>query len=181
LENNIVVKIPNHLKTHSSHAGMNWRVAILAFILVVVFSVNAALSSATAHAPGLATALTDAQVLELPDLALAPIATLPAGSTVILTGEVAPGFVYVTFDGGSGWVNADLLSVSGRPGIDTTVATSRTLILDAPFPDANELAALEPGDAIVLTGASVGDYAAASRDGIGGWVNRADLGPMPLE
>jgi hypothetical protein len=42
------------------------------------------------------------------------------------------------------------------------------------------MATLDPGDAVMLTGADVGDYAAASRDGVGGWVNRSDIGPTPL-
>jgi hypothetical protein len=136
---------------------------------------------ASAHAPGLAVAMTDAQVRDVPEIGTPPTTTLLAGTTVVLTGDVAPGFVYVTFDGGSGWVNANLLSVSGKPGIHTSLVTSRTLILDAPFPDAGKLGTLDPGDAVILTGAIVGDYAAASSDGIGGWVNRADLGPIPLE
>lgn len=152
---------------------------VMAMALVLVLSFAA--PTVSGHAPGFAVALTDVQVQELPTTGLEAIATLPAGATVVLTGDVAPGFAYVTYDGGSGWVNADLLSVSGRPGIATSVVTSRTLILDAPFPDSNELASLDPGDAVMLTGAVVGNYAAASSDGAGGWVNRADIGPMPLD
>lgn len=175
-----MLKLQTHLKSDVSRSGFTWRVAVLASVLVIVLSVNIAAPFVSAHAPGLAITLTNAQVLESPEIDLAPISTLPAGSTVVLTGDVAPGFVYVTFDGGSGWVSADLLSVSGQPGIDTIVVTSRTFMLDAPFPDANELASLEPGDAIILTGASVGEFAAASHDGVGGWVNRADFGPTPV-
>ena len=136
--------------------------------------------SASAHAPGFAMTLTEVQVLDTPELGTTPTATLPAGTTVVLTGDVADGYLSVTFDGGSGWVNSDLLSVSGRPGIITSVVTSRTLILDGPFPDARELSALEPDEAVMLTGAVAGDYAAVSRDGVGGWVNRSDLGLTPL-
>lgn len=174
----IIARILDFLDLPKAATNISRRSIIAA---LMIFAVIMSSSMASAHAPGFATALTDAQVLELPQFGLSPIATVPAGETVVLTGDVAPGFVYVTFDGGSGWVNADLLSVSGRPGIDTSVVTSRTLILDAPFPDGAELATLDPGDAIILTGAIVGDYAAATKDGVGGWVNRADIGPTPLE
>lgn len=174
-------KIAGRLPLRPSWTGAKPCGAGLAITVIWVLSLHIASPTASAHAPGHAIVLTIAQVLELPELGLSPIATLPAGTTVVLTGDMSPGFVYVTLDGGAGWVHADQLSLSGRPGIDTTVITFRTSILNAPFLDANELAALEPGDAIVLTGASVGDYAAASRDGVGGWVNRADFGPAPLD
>jgi hypothetical protein len=44
---------------------------------------------------------------------------LPKGAEVELTGEAAPGFLGVYYDGQTVWVPAQYFSLGDRPGIDT--------------------------------------------------------------
>jgi hypothetical protein len=54
-----------------------------------------------------------------------------------------------------------------------TVADSP--LLDAPMRDASVLEIILEGKAVILTGASVDGYDAASYDGAGGWIDERDL------
>jgi hypothetical protein len=63
------------------------------------------------------------------------------------------------------------LTLGQRPGIDTAVAVEDAPMLDAPMRDATTLAVVPEGDAVLLTGASVNGYDAASHEGVGGWIN----------
>ena len=65
--------------------------------------------------------------------------------------------------------------VSGRPGIDTAVTTTDTPLLVAPFPEAEIVQSVPEGEAVILTGATAGDYDAASHDGAGGWIDKFDI------
>jgi hypothetical protein len=131
--------------------------------------------TASAKAPPLATAVLGAEALVAPDYGAAPVAAIPQGAEVELTGEAAPGFLGVYYDGQTAWVPAQYLSLGDRPGIDTGVTVADTPLLDAPVPDASVRETILEGQAVILTGASVGGYDAASYDGAGGWIDERDL------
>jgi len=146
-----------------------------ALALLLVVAVFAPITqSASAKAPPLATTVLDAQALAAPDDA-AQVAVIPRGAEVELTGEAAPGFLGVYYDGQVVWVPAQYLSLGVRPGIDTGVTVAETPLLDAPMRDASELEIILEGEAVILTGASVDGYDAASHDGAGGWIDERDL------
>ena len=64
----------------------------------------------SAKAPPLATTVLDAEALTVPDYGAAPLAGIPQGAEVELTGEAAPGFLAVYYDGQVVWVPAQDLS-----------------------------------------------------------------------
>ena len=148
-------------------------VAMLVSFIVLTFAPTTLV--ALAEAPPLAVALGDAPVYAAPDLGSEQVGVVPAGAVVVLTGEVAPGFIGVVTDELGGWMPADRLSVSGRPGIETAVASTDTALREAPFPDAGVIQSVPEGEAVMLTGATVGVYDAASRNGAGGWIDRHDI------
>jgi hypothetical protein len=142
-------------------------------VIVAVFASTP--HDASAKAPPLATAVFDAEALAAPDYDAAPVAVIPQGAEVELTGDVAPGFLAVYYDGESVWVPAQYLSIGDRPGVDTGVTVVDTPLLDAPMRDASVLEIILEGQAVILTGASVDGYDAAAHDGTGGWVDERDL------
>ena len=152
----------------------HWRLFAVAVAFVLV-AFSPAIPGASAKAPPLATTVLDAEVLAAPAHDAAPIAVIPAGIDVELTGEAAPGFLGVYYDGEAAWVPAQFLSLGDRPGIDTTVTKEDTPLLDAPMREGIALATVPQGQTVILTGASVDGYDAASHDGIGGWINERDL------
>lgn len=160
--------------------GRTWLIGMRIAGAVALTTISAAVGpgsapAALAIAPGLATVRYDAPLLASPDNATTVIATLSAGSEVELSGATAPGYVEVTANGQTGWISADALSVSGRPGLGMAVAIDGTSIYAAPLPDAGVLGNVPPGGAVILTGAHVGVYVAASFDGVGGWLLESDL------
>jgi hypothetical protein len=130
---------------------------------------------ALAKAPPLATMVLDAQALAAPGYDAVPVGVIPQGAEVELTGDAAPGFLGVYYDGQAVWVPAQYLSLGDRPGIDTDVTVADTPLLDAPMPDASVLQVILEGRAVIPTGASVDGYDAAAHDGTGGWINKRDL------
>ena len=130
---------------------------------------------ASANAPPLATAVLGSEALAAPDYVSAPVAVILQGTEVGLTGDVAPGFLGVYYDGEAVWVPAQYLSSGDRPSIDTGVIVVDTPLLDAPMRDASVLEIILEGQAVILTGASVDGYDAAAHDGAGGWVDERDL------
>jgi hypothetical protein len=131
--------------------------------------------SALAKAPPLATIVLETEALAAPDHEATPIAVIPAGVEVELTGEAAPGFLGVYYDGQVVFVPAQYLSLGVRPGIDTAVATEDTPLLDAPRRDADVQVIVPEDQTVILTGATVDGYDAASYDGAGGWINGRTL------
>jgi hypothetical protein len=130
---------------------------------------------ASAKAPPLATTVLSAEALAAPDYDATRVAMIPQGAEVELTGEAAPGFLGVYYDGQVVWVPAQYLALGVRPGIDTGVTVADTPLLDAPMRDASVLEIIMEGEAVILTGASVDGYDAAAHDGAGGWINERDL------
>jgi hypothetical protein len=149
---------------------------LCALVLPLVVALCGPLThNALAKAPPLATTVLDAEALATPDYNAAPVAVIPHGAEVELTGEVAPGFLAVYYDGQAVWVPAQYLSLGVLPGIDTGVTVADTPLLDAPMRDASALEIIREGQAVILTGARVDGYDAASHDGSGGWIYERDL------
>ena len=131
---------------------------------------------ATAEAPGLATVAAETPLLSEPDAAATVLVSLRPGSQVVLSGSAAPGYLQVMGDGEFGWVDADDLAFGDRVGIPLEDADEEAQILAAPLPRAEVLGTVPPGGVVILTGADVGGFVAASYEGIGGWVSEASLG-----
>lgn len=144
----------------------------LAFVVGVASPVA---REASAKAPPLATTVLDTEALTEPGYDAAPAVVIPQGTEVVLTGEAAPGFLAVYYDGEAVWVPAQHLSLGDQPGIDTAVTALDTPLLNAPMPDASVLEIILEGQAVILTGATVDGYDAAAHDGTGGWINERDL------
>ena len=89
------------------------------------------------------------------------------GAEVELARIAAPGFLTVYYDGQDDWVPWQDLSLGVRPSIDTGVTIADTQVLDAPMRDASVLGIIRDGQAVILTGARVDGYDAASHDGSG--------------
>ena len=147
-----------------------------ALTIAVVASVSAPVAhDASAKAPPLVTTVLDAEALTEPGYDAAPVVVIPQGTEVELTGEAAPGFLAVYYDGEAVWVPAQYLSRGDRPGIDTALTATDTPLLDAPVPDASVLEIILEGQSVILTGATVDGYDAAAHDGTGGWIDERDL------
>jgi hypothetical protein len=156
-------------------SGYGFRV-LCALALVFVVGVTAPVArDASAKAPPLATTVLDTEALAEPGYDAAPAVVIPQGTEVELTGDAAPGFLAVYYDGEAVWVPAQYLSLGDRPGIDTGMTTTDTPLLDAPMFDASVLEIILEGQAVILTGVTVDGYDAAAHDGTGGWINERDL------
>jgi hypothetical protein len=94
---------------------------------------------------------------------------------VELTGNAAPGFLGVLYDGQEVFVPAQYLTLGMRPGIDTAVTVEDAPLRDAPLRDANVRLTIPDGQTVILTGATVDGYDAASYEGTGGWIDRRSL------
>jgi hypothetical protein len=162
------------LPIHSlAHGGLRLFGALALFVVGAVCAPIA--KDASAKAPPLATTVLSAEALAAPDYGAEPVTVVPQGAEVELTGEAAPGFLSVYYDGQVVWVPAQYLSLGVRPGIDTAVTVADTPLLDAPMRDAAVLEIIMEGEAVILTGASVDGFDAAEHDGSGGWINERDL------
>jgi hypothetical protein len=156
-----------------AHGGLRLFIAlILLFVIAVCAPID---QNVSAKAPPLATTVLTVEALAAPDYDAALVAVIPQGSEVELTGEAAPGFLSVYYDGQVVWVPMQYLSLGARPGIDTGVTVVETPLLDAPMRDASVLEIILEGEAVILTGANVDGYDAASHDGAGGWIDNRDL------
>ena len=163
--------------TEPRHWRANTLVLVpLGLLLMVGIAFQSAISWAAAEAPPLAVVASDTPLLAAPDPEAAAMADVAAGTEVVLTGSATPGFLEVTLDGETGWIAAQDLSISNRVGIRLATASADTPILAAPMPDADELGRVPDGGVVILTGANVGSFVAASYEGTGGWVAEADLG-----
>ena len=131
--------------------------------------------SVSANAPPVAKTVRCTQAPLAPGYDAGPVAVDPRGAEVELTGEVAPGFLGVYYDGRAVWVPAQYLTLGARPGIDTKVSVTDTPLLGAPMRGASVLEIIQEGQAVVLTEASVDGFDAVSYDGAGGWINERDL------
>jgi hypothetical protein len=155
-----------------AHSGLRLFGALTLLVIAVIAPTA---QDASAKAPPLTTTVLNADALAAPDYDAARVAVIPQGAEVELTGEAAPGFLGVYYDGQVVWVPAQYLSLGVRPGIGTGVTIADTPLLDAPMRDASVLEIIIEGEAVILTGANVDGYDAASHDGAGGWIDDRDL------
>lgn len=164
----------NGCKVHISFLFLG-RAVTTAALSTLLWTVHGAESVALAKAPPLATVTLPADVLAEPALGADVLAVLPAGAEVELTGSAAPGYIQIYYDDDPAWVPAQYLSLSQRPGIDTAVAVDDLPLLDAPMADATVLSVVPEGETVILTGASLDGYDAASHEGVGGWLEERGL------
>jgi hypothetical protein len=158
-----------------SLARRGWRLLCALALTFVIPAFAPIAHDASAKAPPLATMVLAAEALATPDYGATPVAVIPHGAEVELTGEAAPGFLGLYYDGQAVWVPAQYLSLGDRPGIDTALTFVDSPLLDAPMRDASVLEFILEGEAVILTGANVDGYDAASYDGAGGWIDERDL------
>ncbi len=162
--------------TKTVSARMRWHGRTLFAALIVCLAAHALLAlAALAKAPPLATTVLEVNALAAPDYSAAVVAVFPADAEVELTGNSAPGFLGVLYDGQEVFVPAQYLSLGTRPGVDTATTVADAPMLDAPMRDGNVLTIVPEGQTVLLTGATVDGYDAAAYDGTGGWMNGRDL------
>jgi uncharacterized protein YraI len=162
---------PLSLQSLSPNRTLRAALTVMVFLLLGL----AAGDVAFAKAPPLATTVVEAAVYAAPDSSEPAIGAIPAGTQVELTGDAAPGLLAVYYDEGVVWVPAQYLALSDRPGIDTAVTLVETPLLEAPMADAGVVVMVPPDETVILTGASVDGYDAASHEGSGGWIDRKDI------
>ena len=157
------------LPVHSRAHGWHRLLTALAVVLLALAGVTTR-NDASAKAPPLATTVFDTEALAAPEYGAAPVTVIPRGAELELTGAAAPGFLAVYYDGQAVWVPAQYLSLGVRAGVDTAVAIEDTPLLDAPMREATIVETVLEGQTVILTGASVDGYDAASHEGAGGWI-----------
>jgi hypothetical protein len=151
--------------------GAIWsrRLWTLAIALVLVLGMLFGAPVAFAHAPGLATTTADVALFEAPGASAPVLRRLPAGTEVELTGAAEGEFLEVTLAGQVGWMSVD--SLDGM--IDTAPVILDASLRAAPTADGEILGAVQAGSTVILTGASVDGFLAASFAGTGGWLPAA--------
>lgn len=130
---------------------------------------------AAAKAPPHATTLVSTAVFASPDLTTDPIDTLGPGTELELTGRASPGFLGVVYGEGEAWIPSTNLTTGVRPGVETAMATVETALTDAPRRDSGIVTYVPEGESVILTGAAVDGYYAASYNGAGGWISGRDI------
>ena len=158
---------PGFWHDHAASVSFAWRplrtVAIaVALILAAVLGGTAAL----AHAPAMVTASRDVPLLSAPSDDASVLTVLPAGSEVELTGEADGDFLEISTEGQTGWAGVN----SFDRWLDTASVIADASLFAAPTADGEVLGAVPAGSTVILTGASVDGFLAASFDGSGGWL-----------
>lgn len=148
------------------------RLVAVSLVALSLFALS--LIAGRAHAPGIAVAEFDLAVREAPAADGLVLTELPAGAEMELTGDASGEFVQVVAGGVTGWVEVSTIH-AGQ--IDTAMTNALTQITDAPNDDGRLLTVVPAGSTVILTGAAVDVYLAASFDGTGGWLPAANLAP----
>lgn len=130
---------------------------------------------ASAKAPPHATTVVTTGVFATPDWTSDQIGTIQPGAELQLTGNAAPGFLGVIYGEGEAWVPSTNLTTGVRPGVETAMALVDAPLLEAPYRDSGIVSYVPEGESVILTGASVDGYYAASYNGMGGWINGRDI------
>jgi hypothetical protein len=144
-------------------------------LTLIMLGVAAVPPGAEAKAPPHATTFVPVTLLTAPSNDADVLAEVPAGTELELTGEAAPDFIEVVFGDVVAWAPAHDLSLGVSPGIDTAVTAEQTPLLEAPMSDASVISLVPGGETVILTGAHVDGYDAASHDQAGGWIDAMDL------
>ncbi len=144
-----------------------WRpLRSVAIVLALILGALLAAPAALAHAPALATTTANVALYEAPSADAPVLAELPAGTEIELTGAAEGDFLEATFDGQLGWTYVDRLD--GK--IDTAPVVADASLRAEPNDEGAILGAVQAGSTVILTGASVDGFLAASFDGTGGWL-----------
>jgi hypothetical protein len=144
-----------------------WRpLRALAIVLALILGALLGAPAALAHAPALATTTADVALYEAPSADAPVLAELPAGTEIELTGAAEGDFLEATFDDQRGWTRVD--SLDGM--LDTAPVVADASLRAAPNNEGAILGAVQAGSTVILTGASVDGFLAASFDGTGGWL-----------
>lgn len=146
--------------------------AALAIVFVLILGIG---HTVVAKAPPHATTIVVTGVFSTPDLTGDQIGTISPGTEMELTGEAAPGFLGVVFGGAEAWIPATNLTTGVRPGVETAMAIVDAPITSAPLHDSGIVSYVPEGESVILTGASVDGYYAASYNGTGGWIKGRDI------
>ena len=159
-----------------ARGGLRLFCALALPLVIAVFAPIA--QNASAKAPPLATTVLNAEALLAPDYDAAPVAVIPQGTEVELTGGAAPGFpvslVCITTVRPFGFPRSTSHSAFDRVSTPALpLPTPHCSMLPCVTHPCSEIV-LE-GQAVILTGASVDGYDAASHEGTGGWINERDL------
>ena len=144
------------------------------FAIMFVVSPHQALDVA-AKAPPHATTIVQTSVYATADRLGEQLGTITPGLELELTGEAAPGFLGVIYGGGEAWIPSTNLTTGVRPGIETALTYVDAPLLDAPRRDSGIVSYVPEGESVILTGASVDGFYAASYNGAGGWISGRDI------
>jgi uncharacterized protein YraI len=135
-----------------------------------------------AEAPALAIALTEVELRVGPGDHYPVLTVLPAGTETVLTGMAEDGYVQVTYGQDTGWAAAVHLDAGHRTnGLRLAMATVDVAMYTEPMPEGQVRQIVPAGGWLIVTGAVVGDYTAASYNGLGGWVESAALAVLAPE
>lgn len=148
-------------------------VSVALLVLLIAGAVSTiAPATAGARAPGIAVAEFDQPLLQTPNPASDVLLELAAGSEMELTGSAAGSYVQVLAGDVIGWVDVNLI----HAGQITTATTNAVTPITAEPNDAGQLLTIVPaGNTVILTGAQVDAYLAASYEGVGGWLPEANI------
>ena len=148
--------------------GASWWRPLRTLVIVLALILGALLAApvALAHAPALVTTTANVALYEAPSADAPVLAELAIGTEIELTGAAEGDFLEVTFEGQRGWTRVDRLEGT----IDTAPVVVDASLLAAPNNDGAILGAVHAGSTVILTGASVDGFLAASFDGTGGWL-----------
>jgi uncharacterized protein YraI len=153
------------------HPGRLRAVLVLALALLLTSA-----PGVRAEAPALAVALTELELRVGPGDHYPVLAVLPAGAETVLTGLAEDGYVQITSEQVTGWAVADHLDAGHRTdGVRLAMATVDVAMRTEPAPEGQVRQLVPIGGWLIVTGAVVGDYTAASYNGLGGWVESTAL------
>ena len=149
-------------------------------LLVAMIALGCALGLAPDHevaakAPPHATTLVTTGIYATPDLTGEQIGSMEPGAEVELTGSAAPGFLGVLYGDGEAWIPSTNLTTGVRPGVETAMALVEAPLTDAPRRDSGIVSYVPEGESVILTGAAVDGFYAASYNGAGGWISGRDI------
>ena len=151
----------------AASGASRWRpLRALAIVLALILGALLGGPAALAHGPALATTTANVALYEAPSADAPVVAELPAGTEIELTGAAEGDFLEAAYDGQLGWTRVDRLDGM----IDTAPVVADASLRAAPNNEGAILGAVHAGSTVILTGASVDGFLAASFDGTGGWL-----------
>jgi uncharacterized protein YraI len=157
----------------ASGVSRAWQLATaLVVALALILGAGIGGPASLAHAPALVTAAADVALLAAPSAEAPVLAVLPAGAEAQLTGAADGEFLEVSVAGQLGWAGA----AGFGGGIDTAPVILDVTLRAEPAADGAILGAVPAGSTVILTGAAVDGFVAASFAGTGGWLPVTAIG-----